>query len=213
MGRHVRSCHGALLLVFGLCSGAVAQEPGQRAVCRDTVFSGRVIAGQDHEASLTPDLVFRLVAEAHPSNPAGWTIRITPPSAPDSDYSMVATPPYRFFNPRYVNTSYGVTAEAALALTPRRFQFVASPENYEAAVEAVDILLWPGALAPERVDLARETLSQIPTYPGTLSIEDGAAVAADSLHPLGLIEWMAFRVNLCLPTPLGTLRRPERSTR
>jgi len=209
MGRPVRTCRRALLLVFGLCTTAVAQEPDQRSVCRDTGLAGRVNAGQDHEAIRTPDLVFRLVAEEHPQNPAGWTIRITPASAPDSDYSMVATPPYRFFNPRYVDTSYGVTAEVALALTPRRFAFVVSPEDYEAAAEAVDILLWPGALAPERVDLAREPLSRIPTYPGTFSVEDGAAIAPDSVHPLGLIEWMAFRVDLCLQTPLDSRPRRE----
>jgi hypothetical protein len=192
-------CPAALLLAFGLGTGAAAQEHDSSLACQNEVLRGRVSDGENYEAVLTPALVFRLDAETHPQNPPGWVIRVTPPSAPDSDYSMVATPPYRFVNPRYVDTSYGVTPEAALAMTPRRFAFVASPEDYDAAAEALGILLWPGGHASEEVEAARVTLAGLPKYPGVFFIEDGNAIPPDSDHPYGRIEWMAFRVELCLP--------------
>jgi hypothetical protein len=148
-------------------------------------------------------MVFRLDAATHPQNPAGWTIRITPPFRRDADYSMVATPPYRFANPRYVDTSYGMTADQALALTPRQFAFVASPEDYASAMDALDILLWPAAHSPEQVEAAGSAIRGLPTYPGTLSIEDGGTIPPDSANPLGLIEWMSFRVDVCLPSAWG----------
>lgn len=99
-----------------------------------------------------------------------------------------------------MDTSYGLTADQALSLTPRRFAFVASPEEYAVATEALDILLWPGTHAPEQVEAATATIAALRTYPGTLSILDGGTIPPDSAHPLGLIEWMSFRVDLCLPS-------------
>lgn len=189
--------------VFGLGSGVAGQDPEPAPACRDKVLQGRVSTGRDYEATVSPEMIFRLEAETHPQNPAGWTIRITPPSMPDSDYSMVATPPYRFANPRYVDTSYGVTADGALALTPRRFAFVGSREDYQVATDALNILLWPSSHAPEQVEAARATLAGLRTYPGSFWIEDGGTLPPDSANPLGRIEWMSFRVDLCLPPIQG----------
>lgn len=87
-------------LAFCSTSPAAGQEPSETPACRHEVLEGRISFGQDYEAALSPEIVFRLDAATHARNPAGWTLRITPPSMPDSDYSMVATPPYRFANPR-----------------------------------------------------------------------------------------------------------------
>lgn len=199
-----RLCRGAVLpLVFGLGSAAAGQDPDPAPACRDEVLQGRVSTGHDYEATVSPQMVFRLVAETHPQNPPGWTIRITPRSMPEVDYSMVATPPYRFANPRYVDTSYGVAADAALAWTPRRFDFVGSREDYEAATDALNVLLWPSGHAPEQVEVARSTMAGLRTYPGTFWIEDGSTLPPDSANPLGRIGWMSFRVELCLPSTEG----------
>lgn len=192
-------CCAAVALAFGLCTGAAAQERDSSRVCRNEVLRGRVSDGQDYEAILAPALVFRLDAETHPQNPPGWVIRVTPPSAPDSDYSMAATPPYRFANPRYVDTSYGVAPEAALAMTPRRFAFVATREDYSAAAAALDVLLWSGNHTPEQIEAAQAAISGLRTFPGAFYIEDGATIPPDSANPFGRIEWISFRVELCAP--------------
>lgn len=177
---------------------AFAQEPDPTA-CHNEVVEGRVSAGEAFEAPITAGLVFRLDPEAHPQNPAGWTIRVTPTAAADSDYAMVATPPYRFRNPRYVDTSYGVTAEEALSLSPRNFSFVTTAGEYRKAMRALDVLLWPGTHTEARIDSARSTMLGLSTYPATFAIGDGAATQAEPDHPLGTIEWMSFRVDLCIP--------------
>lgn len=99
---------------------------------------GRVTRGEGFAAGFGHDLVFHLEPEASPRNPQGWTIRVTPDSDFSSDYSMIPTPPYRFSNPRYVNTAYWVTVEGALSMNLREFAFVIDAEEYWKAQEALE---------------------------------------------------------------------------
>ena len=165
--------------------------------CTDTVIVGHVEAGEAFEARLAPGLVFRLDPEVHPQNPQGWTIRVTPESEPGSDYSMVATPPYRFSNPRYVNTGYGITAEAAIAWTPRRFSYVATDADYEAAQNALEILLWSGGRSAAEIASAQNVLDGLQLYRGELRIEGASTTTSvgDATPPV--IEWIDFRAILC----------------
>ena len=156
--------------------------------------------GQAWVAALPGGLEFRLDPEGQGGDPQGWTIRITPVGDPASDYVWVATPPYRFSNPRYLDTGYGVGARAALAWTPREFAYVWSAGDFEFARRAVEVILWPGSHTPEELAGAEAALQRVPTYPGRLRIEDGAAAEPNSLHPWGIIESISFRVELCLPT-------------
>jgi hypothetical protein len=158
-----------------------------------------VAANQPFEAPLSPTLVFRLDADTTPANPSGWTLRVTPPGAPQRDHAMVATPPYRFANPRYVDTGYGITAEEALAHSPRDFAFVASPDDFDRATRALDVLLWSYSFTAAQVDSAAATLDAIRTYPASFTIEEGEVSAASTDHPLGRIEWMSFRLDACVP--------------
>ncbi|MGE0159739.1 MAG: hypothetical protein AB7T31_10040 [Gemmatimonadales bacterium] len=167
--------------------------------CRRQLVQGRVRANEDFEASLSPTLVFRLDADTVAANPAGWTLRVTSPGAPDRDYAMVATPPYRFANPRYVDTGYGITAEAALSDTPRRFAFVGSDADFDRSSAALDVLLWSYSYTDAQVDSARAALDAVPVYEASFSIEDGEASAPTADHPLGRIEWMSFRLDACVP--------------
>ena len=142
-----------------VAAGATASgqvRPAQAPSCRETAVTGRVQQGQAFEAAFTDELMFRFAPETHPDNPQGWTIQITPATDAQSDYAMVATPPYRFSNPRYVNTAYGIAAEAALAWTPRKFAFVADAPAYESAMDAREILLWPGNYTSPRLRWQRQ---------------------------------------------------------
>src|SRR5262245_37263418 len=94
----------ALALFAALAPATVSAQRTPSPTCQPQVFRGRVIAGESHEIALSPSLVFRLEPDTVAANPPGWTIRVTSPRAPGDDYSMVATPPYRFANPRYVDT-------------------------------------------------------------------------------------------------------------
>ena len=161
-----RTCSLAGRVVSALVIVAAASghaQPPQTPECRETIVTGRVERGQAFEAALGNDLVFRLDPETQPTNPPGWTIQITPASDPKADYLMVATPPYRFSNPRYVSTAYGITADAALAWTRREFAFVAAARDFEAARQALGVLLWPGNYSQVEVSEARERLDQLPT--------------------------------------------------
>ena len=73
---------------------------------------------------------------------------------------MVATPPYRFSNPRYVNTGYGITAEAALSWAHREFAFVAEAHDYDTAREALSVLLWSGTHTPDEVVRAQAAMEE-----------------------------------------------------
>ena len=151
--------------------------------------------GQAFVAAFTDELLFRLEPETHPNNPHGWTIQIIPATDSQSDYATVATPPYRFSNPRYVNTAYGITAEQALSWTPREFAFVADAPAYESAKEALAVLLWPGNYTQSEVAQAETALAEVLTYPGQFWIEDGATAETSSLSPRGRIDWIRFRLN------------------
>jgi len=115
----------AILLVGILWLAGPVAALGQNVhdtLCAETRIFGHVSRGDKFDVSITDDLRFRLVP-SEVRNPEGWTIQVIGPD-PSRDYLMIATPPYRFGNPRYLDTSYGTTAEAALAWSPRTFQFV-----------------------------------------------------------------------------------------
>ena len=68
----------------------------------------------------------------------GWGIEIRKKgdvADPPDDYVSVATPPYHYFNQRYLSTAYGYTAKEAVALSPRQFYFVESPADYKVAAK------------------------------------------------------------------------------
>jgi hypothetical protein len=51
-------------------------------------------------------------------------------AAGGDDLVWVATPPCRSYNPRYLDTSYGITVRQALAHSPREFSFVLNCADY-----------------------------------------------------------------------------------
>lgn len=182
-----------------LVAAASGQQPGPQVPYRDTVLSGEVRRGERFEAPFGNGLVFHLEPEASPRNPQGWTIRITPSSDHSSDYSMVATPPYRFGNPRYVNTAYGVTAEGALSVNLREFSFVVDAGEFQKAIKTLDVLLWPGEHSESEIAAAQRTMQDLPTYRGRFRIDGGQTSKPDPANPRGVIQELCFRAELCVP--------------
>jgi hypothetical protein len=179
-----------LALIIGagiLLSSTPLQAPAR--------FAAEVFRGQDSEREFGPGLIFRLRASRDPRTP-GWTIEVRPrgESTPEVEFSWVATPPYRFFNPRYLEVSYGYSAEQIVQINPREFRFVRNRAGYELASEAVRKLLWPSGITPEELERAEKTLADLETCRGILRILDSRISAAGGTES---IDWLNFELELC----------------
>lgn len=156
--------------------------------------------GQAFEHALASDLVFRLAPSGHPANPPGWTIEVRGRALPepDNELSWVVTPPYRFWNPRYLDTGYGWSARDAVDYGPREFRFVTTATEYRAAAEAVRALLWPSEIAEAD---ARRTLDSVRRATGRLVVLEARVdeKAAGPHGGPGRIEWLRFEVEVCVP--------------
>jgi len=203
-GRDAAPGGGLAALAFGLAALLAARGLSARAPC-DTL-SGRVRAGQSYEHPFGDGLRFRLRAEpSAPPNPAGWTIEVRPRSDGEHEYSWVATPPYRFWNPRYVDTSYGVSAREAVARSVRRFGFVTGEEAYDRLARAVELLTSsrPAGMTDAAYQAARDSAEATwkammeDVGRGELRITDAAVSDSTAERPGGRIERLAFTVALC----------------
>ena len=163
---------------------------------RRTAFGGAVSAGEWFEQVFGPGLVFRLapVADRQP----GWTIEIRArgDTDPERELSWLATPPYRGWNPRYIDASYGVTAGETVARATREFRFVPDVERWVVANEAVRLLLWPGPASESELDTARRQLERLATGHGRLRIR--SARLARTSDGAERIETLGFNVELCV---------------
>lgn len=143
------------------------------AYAEPQVFSGKISKGEVFEQALKDGLLFRLVPNSA-GNPPGWVIMVTPKDRSRDDYVWVVTPPYRYWNPRYVDISYGMTAEEAVKMTPRDFSFVTNETDYKTADEAVNIVLWPAPFTKKEVEEATGKLEAVPKSKGTFTIVDAS---------------------------------------
>ena len=141
---------------------------------------------------------------------AGWTIEITPQKVTGpgpSEYSWVVTPPYRSSNPRYLDTSYGVSAKEALHETPRRFNFVLNEAQYQKAFRLVDLAISSRPLSDRRSqeEMEKESkdaaagLMKFPVSVGRLSILDSKLTLGNDSKDLGSLDWIKFEVILRVP--------------
>ena len=106
---------------------------------------------------------------------------------------MAGVAPYRFWNPRYLDTSYGWSARDAVAADRREFSFATTASEYRQAAEAVRTLLWPTAVPPAELEAARAALESVRRAHGTLTIVDSRVTQR--------IDWLRFEVEVCLPIP------------
>ena len=173
--------------------------------CRAADFTGEVGRGQRFERRIEGDLVFLLDPDLAPS--LGWTIKVVRAPRDDEDYAAVVTPPHRGINARFIegwhfrdpdNTGPnlgGVNAPPAR----RDFSFVVKREDYRAAADALDRLLWQ---RPDDTDQSRqralEVYERVARGEGTLRIHRldlGNLVRGQQAW----IDYMGFAVALCLP--------------
>ena len=170
--------------MFMLGAGlAVHAQPSLR-------FQGTVNHGQEFRKSIGRGLVFVL----RPKDD-GWDITVQPEGAAVSpgcnDFVWVATPPYRFSNPRYLDTSYGIDAREAVKWSPREFAFVLTAADCKTEQDRVARVLWPYNYSEQEVKQAEEKLGTSPLGKGLLAILDSRFG--------GQIDWLKFEVRISLP--------------
>jgi hypothetical protein len=186
-----------LLAVFA-CA-VVAQGPAKAPSVVE--FSGEATRGQSFSHDIGRGLIFRL--RNSPGGPdLGWQIEIVPvPGAvpPDSyeEFSAIASPPYRSYNERYLETSYGTKAEEAVGITPREFQFVESVADSKVAYDVVDSVL-SSRTFPQQSENTASAAAKIPVGTGELEILDSRITPGKDAKDMGTIDWVKFKVTLHL---------------
>lgn len=200
MARFKRYMRAALGAAISLVIAGITRAEGQVAdSCAAEHLEGSVRHGDTLSIPFADSLLFRLAPATHPNNPQGWTIQVLIRGGGDSDFVAIATPPYRWSNPRYLNTSYGMDAEEVVTWTVREFRFVTNNSDHERMHEAVSTLLWPADRSNEELEAARELIDSIPTGHGSLRIISAKTRPPDPDFPSGLIERVDFEVDLCTP--------------
>ncbi|MCK5623562.1 MAG: hypothetical protein KAJ11_14795 [Alphaproteobacteria bacterium] len=147
---------------------------------------------------------FRLVPVGH-----GWSIWVGDPIIRERNHVVVATPPYRGNNPAVIQGWHFRNADNSGPNNPgegnvnapgetRKFAFVLDGAGYQAAREALEILLWPEGRNKVEIQAAEERLKAVPKAWGVVEIEAlelGNLVEGEQAW----IERMAFRVRIDLP--------------
>lgn len=164
-------------------------------------FTGEVSRGNLFTRQIAENLVFRL--NPQPAQGSGWFIEIVPkvppPKGEYAEFIWVATPPYHFFNQRYLDTSYGTTAAQAVAKdAPRDFNFVQTLDDYRIAANAVNMVIYPNHATEQEMDRVRKDASRVMTGSGTLYILDSRVTPGKNDKDMGSIDWIRFRVELKL---------------
>ncbi|GEM_PF-1465066 len=190
----------ALLDAAGTSAPAAPPAGASAAKCSWSKFGGEVKRGEAFARPFGRNLVFYLEPNGPAeSNPPGWTIgighRLYP--RPRFDFLMPATPPYRFWNPRYLDTTYGHTAQQAVQITPREFHFFARYADLEAAQQALEKLLWSGNHSAEDVAQAGKQLAALPRFDGRVHLRDARLGGTEGGKEW--IEWLKFEVEVCEP--------------
>jgi hypothetical protein len=130
------------------------------AEAADVRFSGEVFAGKPFVHDIGHGLVFGLQPLTGDGG-GGWVIEIVPKvQAPDDpvEFSEIATPPYHFYNDRYLAAAYGYSAKEACQMTTRKFNFVTSVADEDKANDVVNAALYPSTTSDdEKARIARES--------------------------------------------------------
>ncbi|HXJ92274.1 MAG TPA: hypothetical protein VMT20_05275 [Terriglobia bacterium] len=173
---------------------------------RSVTFSGEAAEGQTYRKQISHGLDFVLSPDTMGAGITGWTIEVSPhipPSEPQcGDFTWVVTPPYRFQNVRYLDTSYATTAQDAVRVSPRDFKFVLNCDDFKVERKRVNLVLWSYTYPKSEVDQALAKLGSSPSGTGRLWIEDYKITpgkrTADGVD-LGEIHWIKFRVEIRFP--------------
>ena len=173
---------------------------------RNIHFAGQLSRGDKFRKEISKELAFVLVPNtSDPGAISGWTITVAPlsdhPSECD-DFVWVVTQPYRSYNARYLDTSYGTTAEEAMKYSPREFNFVLNCPDFKQEEERVNRLLWPYNYTEQQVQEAQEKIGTSRQGKGRLWIRDykiSPAPKPAGDKNLGQIDSISFEVEIELP--------------
>jgi len=187
-------------LIFTALAGASVSSQE-----RPLKFSGEVSEGQMFRKSLGHGLDFVLAPTREPEI-TGWTVKVSPRDKPldaeCADFLCVVTPPYRFQNARYLDTSYGVTAQEAVRWSPREFSFVLNCADLKTESERVNRVLWPYSYSQQEVDEAQAKLGSSPIGRGKLWIKDYRITPGQESgesEAVGAIHWIKFEAEIQFP--------------
>jgi hypothetical protein len=164
----------------------------------DVRITGEVTRGKIFQQEIGHDLVFRLAPSAG-SPDIGWKIEIAPKKDPDDgpiEFSAVATPPYRIYNPRYLEASFGNSAKDAVKMTPRVFYFVQSIDDEHRAEECLNVTLYPTNVSDEEKVRAVAEQNDIQLGKGELRILKSHIGHGRTISDAGTIDYLRFEVDI-----------------
>jgi hypothetical protein len=181
-------------------SGAPSNESTVR-------FGGEVLKGQFFERDIGHGLLFRL-DPSEADETGGWVIEILPKAQPSdgpAEFTAIATPPYHFYNERYVEGVYGYSPREAVQITLRKFYFVSSLGDQQIASDVVNAALYPSTSSEQEKARVAAEAAGLQLGRGELHIvrsrvTPGKAGTSDA------IAWIKFEVSLDF-TPGVTLQQ------
>ena len=194
----------AICALFFVATGASSYPAGEPK--QGVTLSGKLAAGRSYEHGVGRNLVFRL-APSPASFGKGWDIEIVPEGKPGGgypEYAALATPPYHLYKSTYLNASYGVTAQEAVAMSPRKFYFVETPADSQTASVVVNTMVYSIDWQTRKASL-EASAAKIPVGVGELKILQSRITPGRNNEDLGSIDWIKFQVTLRLDSG-ATLR-------
>lgn len=193
-----------LLLAAGERAFPAKENLGQEKLVR---FTGEVARDHEFRWPIGRGLVFALIPDVDKSGAqSGWTITIAPERPPGNsdcrDFAWVVMPPYRSYNHRYLNNTYGTTAKEAVEMSPRNFNFVLNCADYQVEAARVRKVLWRGNESDEEYNDTLAKLGSSPQGHGKLWIDKSKispAVREIEGVNYGSIDWIQFHVEIRFP--------------
>ena len=179
-------------------------------------FAGEVVDGSSFERAIGHDLVFQLIPLGG-NSAGGWVIEIVPKAQPaddDVEFSGIVTPPYHFYNDRYVAGAYGYSTKEAVAITPRNFNFVLSVDDRRIAEDVVNSVLYPSASSEQEKQRIAGEAADLRLGHGVFRILRARVTLGKAGKP-DAIAWLKFEValNFAPGLTLQTVLAPEPPSR
>jgi hypothetical protein len=163
--------------------GACAQE-------FKPVLSGEVTQGENFRAEIGSGLVLVLTAAED-----GWTIGVVPkiPCEQGNDYASAAlNVPIRGYNALSLDTSYGKSAEEAVAFNPRRFWYVTNCADYKRESHRMVVSL-------RSYGYPEGEANAIIGKPGGAQGRARLVILDSKIDAEGRIQWLRFRLDRAPP--------------
>ena len=156
--------------------------------------------GHEYQREFAPGLILKLTP-----NDSGWFIGVVPnaPCKSNDDWAAVITSPYRGYNALDLDSSYGITAKEAVAISPRKLKFLLTCDDYKRESRRLEIVLSPYSYSDEVYDDALAKLGTSRAGAITLTIlQSKISPAGEEVEGrnYGKIDWLRFKVDVSLPT-------------